>query len=153
MVEVFAVLEPAEERECAFIVVECLVVLSLVVVFVAFFPEFFVGHEARAALECAHFLVVFAIEEQRVLQVNGVFVENLTNHPSSTSLLQSREVQLIRRQVVLELRHKRLVVALLTQAQTRILLPLRTPHERTTAARLFLFLRVRVHLFLLLRLA
>ncbi len=153
MAEVFAVLEPAEERERAFVVVECLVVFSLVVVFVAFFPEFLVGHEARAALQSPHFLVVLAIEEQRVLQVNGVFVENLTNHPRSTSLLQSSEVQLIARQVVLELRHKRLVVALLSQAQRRILLPVRTAHEGTAAAGLFLLLRVRVHLFLLLRLA
>lgn len=153
MVEIFAVLEPAEEGERALIVVECLVVFSLVVVFVAFFPEFFVGHEARAALKSPHFLVVLAIEEQRVLQVNGVLVENLTNHPRSTSLLERSEVQLVGRQVVLELRHKRLVVALLSQAQGRILLPVRTAHEGTPAAGLFLFLRVRIHLFWLLRLA
>lgn len=105
------VLKPPEEGKRPFVVIQCPVVFSLIEIFIALFPEFLVGHEARAALKPSDLLVVLPVVKQRVLQVNRVLVKQLPADSCRLVPLTNAEIQLVGREVVLELRNEGLIVA------------------------------------------
>ena len=86
------VLKPPEEGKRPFVVIQCPVVLALIEVFIALFPEFLVCHESRAALKPSDLLVVLPVVKQRVLQVNRVFVEQLPAHSCRLAPLANAEI-------------------------------------------------------------
>jgi hypothetical protein len=75
-----------------------------------------------------------------VLQVDGIFVEELPVDSCRLAPFANAEIQLVGREVVLELGNEGLVEALGWQSQGRILLFIGATHERTSSSWLFLLL-------------